>query len=346
MKKAAALFMIIFLAPFSLCAKDAIFSGTDYTISLTYNDTSCPGDAVFIRMDFSDNAKSAKVDKTVYLPTMAGATLYLNDRELVSSSFFLLSESSSKLHHTYLAGIPLSSWWAQGNYHMTVTYSYEGGKQMEFNLPFSIISKEFNRETIALYQRNTNIKTDYSAERIKQIEKLNALLGTFDAAAVFQTAPFTPPTAATRRTSFFADRRVFEYTNGKSSTSLHYGTDYGIPTGTPVTACAAGKVVMAETRISTGWSVVIEHLPGLYSLYYHMSSLSVTEGDIVQSGATIGLSGATGLATGPHLHWEMRLNTCAVNPDLFTTDFAFSGKQPPAPFSRQPAEEINSPVEK
>ena len=76
--------------------------------------------------------------------------------------------------------------------------------------------------------------------------------------------------------------------------------------------------------MTTGWSVVIEHLPGLYSLYYHMSELKVKEGDIVKEGQLIGLSGATGLATGPHLHWEMRLNMAAVNPDFFTEDFTFS----------------------
>lgn len=78
---------------------------------------------------------------------------------------------------------------------------------------------------------------------------------------------------------------------------------------------------MAENRISTGWSVVIEHLPGLYSLYYHMSSLNVKENDYVKAGEKIGLSGSTGLATGPHLHWEVRLNMAAVKPEFFMQDF-------------------------
>ena len=77
---------------------------------------------------------------------------------------------------------------------------------------------------------------------------------------------------------------------------------------------------MAENRISTGWSVVIEHLPGVYSLYYHMDSLTVEKGDMVKRGTLIGYSGATGLATGPHLHWEVRVNGNAVNPDFFVSD--------------------------
>ena len=133
------------------------------------------------------------------------------------------------------------------------------------------------------------------------------------------------PTTSTRYTSWFGDRRVYAYSNGKSSTSLHYGNDYGIPEGSEVKACSDGKVVLAEWRNSTGWSIVIEHLPGLYSLYYHLSEMLVKEGDTVKTGDLIAKSGKTGLATGPHLHWEMRLNMSAVRPEFFLTNFTFEG---------------------
>ena len=57
-----------------------------------------------------------------------------------------------------------------------------------------------------------------------------------------------------------------------------------------------------------------------------MDSLNVKEGDIVKQGDLVGLSGATGLATGPHLHWEMRLNMQAVSPDFFVNDFTFDSR--------------------
>ena len=197
---------------------------------------------------------------------------------------------------------------------------------MEFELPFTLEKKEFVSEVIDLDESNSNIKADSSLKRMEQIKKLNGILETANPSAVYQTTPFLIPTNATRQTAFFADRREYKYTNGKSTTGLHYGIDFGIPEGSEVSACAEGKVVLAETRVTTGWSVVIEHLPGLYSLYYHMSQLKVKEGDTVKAGQVIGFSGSTGLATGPHLHWEMRLNMEAVNPDFFTGDFAFSGK--------------------
>lgn len=140
---------------------------------------------------------------------------------------------------------------------------------------------------------------------------------------IFSLKKFTTPTESQRYTAYCGDRRTYVYTNGKSSTSLHYGNDYGVPTGTEVHSCAAGKVVLAESRISTGWSVVVEHLPGLYSLYYHMNELSVKEGDMVTQGQLLGKSGATGLATGPHLHWEVRLNGSAVRPEFFLNNFTF-----------------------
>ena len=76
----------------------------------------------------------------------------------------------------------------------------------------------------------------------------------------------------------------------------------------------AGKVVLAQNRILTGNSIVLEHFPGIYSLYYHMDSLNVEEGDRVAAGANLGTLGATGLVTGPHLHWELRVNTIPVDP--------------------------------
>ena len=102
----------------------------------------------------------------------------------------------------------------------------------------------------------------------------------------------------------------------KGTKSYHKGTDMACPTGTPVYACGDGKVVLVENRVSTGWSVVIEHLPGLYSLYYHLDSVLIEEGMLVKSGEEIALSGATGLATGPHLHWEVRFFGEAINPDF------------------------------
>ena len=180
-----------------------------------------------------------------------------------------------------------------------------------------------DKKVIELDDKNTAIKTNNSPERAAQIDKLNNILFTSMPQDIYNLKTFKKPIVSERMTAFFGDRRIYAYTNGKSSTSLHYGDDYGVPTGTEVFACGDGKVVMAENRISTGYSIVIEHLPGLYSLYYHLNEMSVKEGDIVKQGQLIAKSGSTGLATGPHLHWEIRLNGSAIRPNFFLSDFAF-----------------------
>lgn len=308
------LFCLLCFAAFALEPATAVFTGEDYSIYVTYSESIQPGDPLCVRMDFTPSRKTMKEPDG-----LTQAVLLFGEKK--KTDFFVLDgKSDSNNALSLCAMIPVSTYQESGSYDATIMYSAYGREYMKFSLPISVEPKEFISETLELDNRNTAIKTDTSATRMNQIDKLNEILFTTNSGAVYQKKPFTAPTTATRRTSFFGDRRVYAYTGGGSSTSLHYGIDYGIPTGSPVAACGAGRVVMAEDRISTGWSVVIEHMPGLYSLYYHLDSLDVKVGQMVKAGDGIGVSGATGLATGPHLHWEVRLNGEAVNPDFFTEE--------------------------
>lgn len=188
-----------------------------------------------------------------------------------------------------------------------------GGVLAEF--PLAIQRRDFISEDIPLDSANTALRTVPDPRKTAESEALWAILSR-TGGSVYAAGPFTPPVPAdTRRTSFFGDRRVYRYSDGKSDTAVHAGIDYGVPTGTPVFACASGRVVLARARIVTGNSVVIEHLPGLYSIYYHLDRIVAEEGALVEAGAPVGLSGATGLATGPHLHWELRAAGENTDPD-------------------------------
>ncbi|MFE4696221.1 peptidoglycan DD-metalloendopeptidase family protein [Streptomyces sp. NPDC056738] len=90
------------------------------------------------------------------------------------------------------------------------------------------------------------------------------------------------------------------------SSGYHTGVDFVVPTGTTIKSIAAGTVVSAGWGGAYGNQVVIQHADGKYSQYAHMSSLSVSAGQTVTPGQQIGLSGATGNVTGPHLHFEIR----------------------------------------
>ena len=314
---------IISIAAVQLFAVETVrFQEQTYSGSVTYNEKAQPGDAVFVRL--SMKVPETTSDKTSQKP-IAVLQLFKGKERAASTQFFFTNpQNRSAETAEMLAGIPLSTWLSgEETYSLKVIISTGDAQKKEITLPFSIQKKQFVSERIVLDARNTGIRKDVSPERRAQSEKLNKILETVIPQDVYTLKPFTIPVDSKRITSGFGDRRVFEYTDKKTSTSLHYGIDYGVPTGTPVHSCAEGKVVLAENRISTGWSVVIEHLPGLYSLYYHMDSLNVQEGQYVKQGEKLGLSGATGLATGPHLHWEVRLNMGAVNPEFFLKEFAF-----------------------
>lgn len=315
------LITILILLNFGLLfAASAKYECENYNLNLKYNEVITPGDAIFVRMSISipKNHKKSKTDSE------KKATLQLlQEKKVLESAPFYQLKNKKTSYTEMLCGIPVSLWLKDGNYNLKVIYADSDSDIKEFILPSRLEMRTFPEEVLHLDERNTNIKTDNSPERAAQIEKLNNILFTTMPSDVFSLKKFTTPTTSQRYTAYCGDRRTYVYTNGKSSTSLHYGNDYGVPTGTEVMACAAGKVVMAENRISTGWSVVIEHLPGLYSLYYHMNELTVKEGDMISQGQLIGKSGATGLATGPHLHWEIRLNGSAVRPEFFLNNFTF-----------------------
>ncbi|MDR2444448.1 MAG: M23 family metallopeptidase [Spirochaetaceae bacterium] len=191
------------------------------------------------------------------------------------------------------------------------------GVLTEFGLKLG--ERSFVSEEIPLNQSNTALRTVPDPKKTAESELLWSII-THTGDVVYTAGPFTPPVAAdTRRTSLFGARRVYRYSNGRSDTAVHAGIDYGVPVGTPVKACGAGRVALARGRIVTGNSVVIEHLPGVYSIYYHLDRIIVEEYAFVNEGDVIGLSGMTGLATGPHLHWELRAAAENTDPDTLCT---------------------------
>jgi murein DD-endopeptidase MepM/ murein hydrolase activator NlpD len=121
--------------------------------------------------------------------------------------------------------------------------------------------------------------------------------------------PFLLPVAAPAGGNFGA-RRLF---NGKTR-SRHGGVDFAAPQGAPIMAPAPGRVALAEDQYFSGGTVILDHGGGLFTTYFHMSSIDVAPGDLVVPGKQIGKVGATGRATGPHLHWGARLRGSRIDP--------------------------------
>lgn len=126
--------------------------------------------------------------------------------------------------------------------------------------------------------------------------------------------PFMLPVAGPV-TSQYGTRRSY---NGGPPGSPHEGTDFGVDPGTPVIAANTGVVVVAAPWKVRGNAVIIDHGLGLFSGYYHLSDLAVQPGQAVRQAQILGRSGATGLATGPHLHWEVVLQGQHTQPLQWT----------------------------
>jgi len=102
---------------------------------------------------------------------------------------------------------------------------------------------------------------------------------------------------------------------GKEFLWSHKGVDLKVPEGTPVRAANSGKVVLAEKDFYLhGKTVTIDHGQGITTIYLHLKSINVREGDKVTKGEIIGRVGETGLATGPHLHWGLYVHGVPVDP--------------------------------
>jgi murein DD-endopeptidase MepM/ murein hydrolase activator NlpD len=136
------------------------------------------------------------------------------------------------------------------------------------------------------------------------------------------SVPSLVPLAGVQMTSGFG-MRTHPVLGGRRS---HKGVDLGAPTGTPIHAAADGIVSRADWFSSYGLYVSIEHGGEIQTRYAHMSRLNVAKGQRVRKGDVIGFVGSTGRSTGPHLHYEVRINNQAVNPvPYMTTEIAASG---------------------
>jgi murein DD-endopeptidase MepM/ murein hydrolase activator NlpD len=121
---------------------------------------------------------------------------------------------------------------------------------------------------------------------------------------------FTSPVTTTVITAPYGDPRSY---NGGPVEIYHSGVDFAGTVGTPILAPANGTVVFNDLLELRGNTVLLDHGQGVFSAYFHLSETFVAVGDQVISGQTIAAGGSTGLSTGPHLHWDLRIHGVPVN---------------------------------
>jgi len=173
--------------------------------------------------------------------------------------------------------------------------------------PITLAPRQFRTRRLSVASQFVD-PSPRELERIRaEAARLEAIFGTVTMPERIEA--FTRPVPGVPSGNF-GNRSVF---NGEPR-APHAGEDFRGATGTPVHAPGGGRVMLAEDLFFTGQTVVIDHGLGLYSLLAHLSRIDVMPGQQVARGDTVGLLGATGRVTGPHLHWTVRLGGARVDP--------------------------------
>ncbi len=208
--------------------------------------------------------------------------------------------------------LPVSLKMKAGGHHAVLYWKYTDGGMGKRAVAIEIRPRRFGVQHLKL---SANQERKYSApETRREKELIGAALDRVTPERHWQGS-FAMPVEGRTSTEFGLER----YVNGKFS-YRHRGIDIACPEGTPVLAAADGVVSLAdESFLLHGKSVIVDHGQGVSTLYLHLSAIAVAEGDRVEQGHIIGRVGATGVATGPHLHFAVYAYHEAVDP-LFWTD--------------------------
>jgi murein DD-endopeptidase MepM/ murein hydrolase activator NlpD len=192
------------------------------------------------------------------------------------------------------------------------------GKAVTGTRAVTIEPKEFPREELSVAPKYVEPPPEVRERLARERAKLGALYESRRAAAPSNRV-FVRPVPG-EATSVFGTRRVY---NGKPR-SPHPGLDLRAATGTTVGCSGDGRVGLAQDLYYSGNTVIVDHGGGLFTLYAHLSELRVREGDEVTAGQPVGLSGATGRVTGPHLHWGAKIGDLPFDPRALLDERLFA----------------------
>jgi murein DD-endopeptidase MepM/ murein hydrolase activator NlpD len=240
----------------------------------------------------------------VLLAVTAPATLNSLSGTLLGHD--LAFDHASGKHWFALAGVSLET--KPGKYPLKLEGLTAKGEKIQFERTLLVSAAKYPTVKLTVSKEFTAPSPEQQ-EKIKADQELKHDVFSRISPEREWSGSFAPPVNA-ETSDPFGTRRIF---NGVTK-SVHQGLDYRVGPETPVSAVNRGTVILARPLYFEGNCVVIDHGQGLLSLYMHLSELKVKEGQQVERGTPIGLSGATGRATGPHLHLGVRWQGVYLNP--------------------------------
>jgi hypothetical protein len=203
---------------------------------------------------------------------------------------------------------------------VTLGIEIRGRSRQRIAVPIEIAPREYRERTVVIPEPKRRLVTDRAA--IRDGRQVQLLLRTVSSERQWQ-GPFVPPVASEPLQSYgtpmsYVGASPVESEMDSIHGEYHRGLDYRVPAGTSVLSPAAGTVLLAGPLALTGQTLILDHGQGVISALFHLSRIDVREGEWVPAGAAVALSGESGLAAEPHLHWSVYLLGVAVDPRVMS----------------------------
>jgi murein DD-endopeptidase MepM/ murein hydrolase activator NlpD len=196
-----------------------------------------------------------------------------------------------------------------GKHDLELVADLANGKEAKCTAEISVKRGIFAVEKLTVAKEYTEPRPEDIARADEERKRLREIFAIVTPEKLWLGA-FRLPLDGAYTAKNFGRRRVL---NGNPG-SAHSGMDFPAVAGTPIHASQTGRVVLAENLFFSGNTVVVDHGLGIYTFYCHMEKIEVAVGEDVKAGTVLGLVGATGRVTGPHLHWALKVETARVNP--------------------------------
>ena len=177
--------------------------------------------------------------------------------------------------------------------------------------PLNIIAGTYKTDVLKVDSRRVNPNKEDQKRANHEHQEVKSIYASGNKNRLW-SIPFQLP-VENEISSLYGNKRVF---NGQLK-SYHNGLDFRSPLGTPAMASNSGIVRLAKNLFYSDNAVIIDHVTNIFTIYAHLSKIKVTAGQRVEKGQLIGLTGATGRVSGPHLHWGIKIHGIAVNPLQF-----------------------------
>ena len=206
-----------------------------------------------------------------------------------------------------LLGIDLDA--SPGEHAAEVTWAYRDGRVRDEARQINVAERQFKTTRLEVAPKYVELSAENEARATAERQEINEIYAQITPEALWFES-FVVPIPGTTGGRNFGHRRVFN----DQPRSPHSGADLTAATGTEIRAMNRGRVVLAKDLFYSGNAVFIDHGLGIYSVYLHLSEIGVKPGEMIGKGQVLGLAGATGRVTGPHLHWGVRAQGARVDP--------------------------------